>query len=307
MMFSSLFWKKEAREALKNQWLTALLIMLVVQLPSLLVQGVASVTGYDLMTRLQQAVYGAVNVTAGTVNSEEMLRATEEILATRGIWVMQGLQLLAWLVTPCLTMGMYHWMHLRLRGEEGEVSVVFSRLRLFWKGMGLRLYITWRVFLWMLPGVAVAVLSLVPVWTADASSSISILSAVQTSTGLMSVSSIAMLVLGVMGALFYALADIRMAEEPETGVRAAALESHALMKGHRGQLFLLYLSFVLWYLLEMFLVNLSLGMFGSIAALMVEMLCSLALNVYIAMTVCSFCRSLLRLRDGVVTPEMMDE
>ncbi len=307
MMFSSFFWKKEAREALKNHWLTALLIFLVVQLPSLLVQGVASVTGYDLMTRLQQAVYGAVNLNTGTMNSEEMVKATEEILGTRGIWIMQGLQAVAWLVTPCLVMGMYHWMQLRLQGEEGEVSVVFSRLRLFWKGMGLRLYTTWRVFLWMLPGVAVAVLSLVPVWTADASSSISLLSAMQTSSGLMSVSSIAMVVLGVLGALQYALADIRMAEKPELGVRASARESRELMKGQRGRLFMLYLSFVLWYMLEMFLVNLCLGMFGSIPALMVEMLCSLALNAYISMTVCSFCRSLLRLRDGVETPEMMEE
>ena len=60
MFFPSAIWKLKAREALKNNWLTALLILLTVNLPSLLVQGIASFTGNDLLLRMQDAIYASM-------------------------------------------------------------------------------------------------------------------------------------------------------------------------------------------------------------------------------------------------------
>ena len=291
MFFSSVLWKQKAREALKNHWLTALLILLTVNLPSLLVQGIASFTGSDLLSSLQNAVYGALT-SGGMLDTQAMAESLQAIEQSAGIWIMQGLHVIVWLVTPCLSMGMYHWMQLRLAGKDAEYMTVFSRLSLFFKGIGLRLYITLRIFLFMLPGAALSVLSMLPVWLADSGSRIDLLSSLNTSLTLMSLSSIVMLVLGIIAVLRYTPAEILMARQPDLRITAAARQSRDLMKGQKGQLFLLFFSFILWYLLEMFLVSLALNLFGSVIGLMLEMLCSLALNAYIYTTVCSFCETL---------------
>ncbi len=297
MIYSSFYWKQKAREALRGNWQIALLICLVVNLPSLLTQGIASVTGNDLMVRLQQAIYASATQTGGMDMTVFQTRM-DDLMQTAGLWVMQGIYLLVWLMTPCLAMGMYAWMLKRLRGQEGSFADVFSRVRLFLKAMGLRLYTALRIFLFMLPGLALSVLSMIPVWTADTTSRIAVLSSVNTAMGLATVSSIVTLVLCVLGFLHYALADIVMADQPEVGIRAAAKKSREMMKRRKGQLFALFLSFILWYFLEMFLSNLILGMFGTIAGLMTEMLCSLALNVYLYTSVCSFYRTILQEEKG---------
>ena len=302
MFFSSVLWKQKAREALKNHWLTALLILLTVNLPSLLVQGIASFTGSDLLSSLQNAVYGALT-SGGMLDTQAMAESLQAIEQSAGIWIMQGLHVIVWLVTPCLSMGMYHWMQLRLAGKDAEYMTVFSRLSLFFKGIGLRLYITLRIFLFMLPGAALSVLSMLPVWLADSGSRIDLLSSLNTSLTLMSLSSIVMLVLGIIAVLRYTPAEILMARQPDLRITAAARQSRDLMKGQKGQLFLLFFSFILWYLLEMFLVSLALNLFGSVIGLMLEMLCSLALNAYIYTTVCSFCETLCPLPGGAEDAE----
>ena len=288
MKYPSAWWRRQAREALRNHWLTALLIALIVNLPSLLVQGIASVTGNDLMIRLQETALGAVTA-GGTVDTEKMLRGIAAIRESSGIWVMQGLYLLAWLMTPCLTLGMVAWLIGRLRQREDPgVTAVFSRIRLFGKGIGLRLYVALRVLLFMLPGVALYAASLLPLWLSDASSRISVLSAANTSMGLMSAALIATAALGVVCALRYALADMVLADHPETGPIRAAKESKRLTQGKRGQIMLLYLSFLIWYFLEMAAAGLLADLLGSIPSLMFQILASLAITVYLTGSVCAF-------------------
>ena len=154
MFFSNYFWKRQTREALKGHWLTAMLIALIVNLPSLLVQGIASITGNDLLTRVQDAMYSALSVSgtgSASVDMDRMIAGLQEIQESTGIWVMQGLNIVAWLLTPCLTLGMVAWLLGRLRKQEDAgVTAVFSRMNLFFKGIGLRLYAAWRIFLFML-------------------------------------------------------------------------------------------------------------------------------------------------------------
>ena len=285
----SAYWKLKARTALKEHWLTALLIALVVNLPSLLVQGIAATTGNDLTARLQDRllIYLQSN---GTQEALETLQAgIQEILGSTGIWVIQGLNLAAWLMTPCLTLGMTAWLLGRLRGEEDPgVTAVFSRMRLFFAGIGMRLYVALRIFLFMLPGLAASVLAYLPLWLGDRTSRISMLNAANTAMGFQSAAMILTAVLGVMAALKYALADMVLADAPETGPVRAAKKSRELMQGKRGILFSLYLSFLFWYFLELMVSNLCLGMFGPVPALMVQMLASLAISVYVTASVSSF-------------------
>ena len=289
MIFISAYWKRQAREALRNHWLTALLIALIVNLPALLVQGIAAATGNDLLNNVTGMIYGALDAERGTLDAAALTAGLEEITGSTGIWVMQGLNVAAWLLTPCLTLGMVAWLEKLLRKEEaGDVTAVFSRMRLFLKGIGLRLYVALRVFLWMLPGVALNAAAFLPLWLSDRGSRISVLSAANTSMGLQTAAMVVTAALGIMAALKYALGDMVLADRPAMGPIQAAKESKRLTVGKKGTLFALYASFILWYLLEMLLTSLIADMFGSIPALMTEMLCSLAITVYLNASVTAF-------------------
>ena len=53
MLYPSVVFRMKARAALKGHWQTALLVALIVNLPTLLMQGFSAYTGNDLITRLQ--------------------------------------------------------------------------------------------------------------------------------------------------------------------------------------------------------------------------------------------------------------
>ena len=291
------FWKRNAKAALKNHWLTAILIALVVELPSLLVQGIGTVTGNDLIGAVQNLIYTSMNAEGTAIDADRVVRGLQELSGRTGIWVIQGLRVVAWLITPCLTMGMVAWMLALLRKQPaGDVSAVFSRIGLFWKGIRLRLYVAWRVFVHMLPGLGVSMLSLLPLLLNRGNDSqLSMMNALNTAMGIQSAAMIVSVVLGLMAALKYSLSDMVLADNPDMGPVAAAKESRRMTQGKKGQIFSLYISFVLWYLLQMMAVSMAYSMFGSVVSLMVEMLAALAITVYLKTSVSAFylgCRAM---------------
>ena len=280
-MFYSAVLKAKARAVLQQHWQTALLIALIVNLPTLLVQGISAFTNNDVMYRLETLI---IDASRSTEAMNALPDAVVTMLTETGILVMLALGLLAWLVTPALSLGMNHWTLDRIRGAEEPVSTVFSRLGIFLKGVGLRLLILLRVLLWMLPGLAVMVLAMVLLFRADITSQEAILSAANTSVMLIWAGIIAMLVLGVMGYLHYALADLILADEPEEKVISCTRRSRELMTGRRGQLLALLLSFILWYSLIMFASSFIAGIAGDVIGLLLQMLGSLFLSVYMLTT-----------------------
>ena len=296
MYYPPIFWKMKARIALRQHWQTALLIALVVSLPSLLVQGISSFTGNSLLIRLQELVYGSLS-SSGTVNEEALRTGLETIQNTPQIWIMQGLNLLIWLLTPFLALGQYNWMLMRLRGQEDPgVSAVFSRLSVFLKGIGLRLMVSLRILLYLLPGIAVYALSFVPLFTADRSSRISVLSSANTSLSLVPVSLIVIAVLGIIGALTYLPANILLADQPDSRIGEVLRHSRELTRGRRGRLFFLLLSFLPLAMVRTFLIT-FVSALGTIPGLMVELLTSLAMNTYVYVTLCACVRTLLGEKD----------
>ena len=276
MLLSAAF-RAKARAALQNHWQTALLIALIVNLPSLLVQGIAAFTNNDLNGRLSELAYRA-SLSAEAMNAFQ--DSVGELLSDSGIWTVAALGFLAWLVTPALSLGMNHWTLERLRGVDLPVSSVFSRLRIFLKGIGLRLFVSLKVLIWTLPGVALSLLSLIPLFRADPAVSESLISAVSMSMNGMYAGMILALVLGIMGFLYYAVADFILADEPEERILSAARRSKDMMKGRRGALMSLLLSFVLWHLLIVLVSSFIAGITGTVIALMLQMLGSLFLNAY---------------------------
>ena len=125
MFYPSGIFRLKARTALKGHWQTALLVALIVNLPTLLMQGFSAYTGNDLVSRLQ-----AVMVTAsrdGLLTQDLLFNEFDAIMGSTSFWTVRGLEVLAWLMTPCLTLGMYKWVLDRLRGQDDPVSTVLSR------------------------------------------------------------------------------------------------------------------------------------------------------------------------------------
>ena len=276
-MFFSAAFKAKARAALQQHWQTALLIALIVNLPSLLVQGISAFTNNDVMARLENMALQASGSAAAMNALPESVRS---MLSESGIVTMLILSAVAWLVTPVLSVGMTHWTLERLRGQDLPVSAVFSRLRIFLKSIGLRLLIVLKVLLWMLPGLAVFLFSVIPLMRANPGNSGELVSAVNISFHLVSAGMIAMAVLGVMGYLHYAMAEFILADEPEERILSCARRSKMLMKGRRSVLMSLWLSFLLWYLLILMVSSMVAGIAGAVIALVLQMLGSLFLSVY---------------------------
>ena len=276
-MFFSAAFKAKARAALQQHWQTALLIALIVNLPSLLVQGISAFTNNDVMARLENMALQASGSAAAMHALPESVRS---MLSESGIVTMLILSAVAWLVTPVLSVGMTHWTLERLRGQVLPVSAVFSRLRIFLKSIGLRLLIVLKVLLWMLPGLAVFLFSVIPLMRANPGNSGELVSAVNISFHLVSAGMIAMAVLGVMGYLYYAMAEFILADEPEERILSCARRSKMLMKGRRSVLMSLWLSFLLWYLLILMVSSMVAGIAGAVIALVLQMLGSLFLSVY---------------------------
>ena len=292
MFYPSGIFRMKARAVLKDHWQTALLIALIVNLPTLLMQGFSAFTGNDLIPRLNSVLVSASR--DGLLPQEQLLKEIDVILGSTSFWTMRGLELLAWLITPCLTLGMYRWLLNRVRGLEDPVSTVLCRMNQFFRAIGLQLLIILKVLLWMLPGIAVSVYLLLPVYQ---SGDVTVqLAALQRSYNMTLPVLLLIAVPGVMAALRYALSEYIMAEKPESRIRFCVSRSKELMKDQKKNLFFLLTSFLLWYLLELVIASFLSG----VLSLVFQMLASLVLSVYIT---CSLCVFYLRLEHAAETGE----
>ena len=292
MFIPSGYYRKKALAALKGHWQPALLVALIVNLPTMLMQGFSMFTGNDLMDRL-----GAFIVSAsrdGVLTQQTLLQEINTIVASTAFWLIRGLEILAMLVTPCLSLGMYKWLMDLLHGEEQPVNAVFSRLRLFLKAIGLQLLIILKVLLWTLPGLAVMFIVMLPVLRAGTTQAqLDAMTAVQ---GMSFLPMLLMIVPGVIAALRYALSEYIMAEKPESKIRFCVSHSKELMKDQKKNLFFLLTSFLLWYLLELLIASFLSG----VLSLVFQMFAGLVLSVYVT---CSISVFYLRLEHAAETGE----
>ena len=164
MFYPSGLFRLKARSVLKGHWQTALLIALIVNLPTLLMQGFSAFTGNDLASRLQSVLISSSR--DGLIPQQQLLKEIDAIMGSTAFWTMRGLELLAWLITPCLTLGMYRWLMNRVRGLEDPVSTVLCRMNQFFRAIALQLLVILKILLWMLPGAAMFFAAMIPLYTA---------------------------------------------------------------------------------------------------------------------------------------------
>ena len=281
MFYPSGLFRRKALAALKGHWQPALLVALIVNLPTMLMQGFSAFTGNDVLTRLQSVMVTAAR--DGVLSQSVLLKEIDALTASTGFWTIRGLEILALLVTPCLTLGMYKWLMDLLRGQEQPVMSVFSRMRLFLKAIGLQLLVILKILLWMLPGIAVMAAAVI--WPLmQAGNAQAQLAALQQSQNFTFPILLLMAVPGVIAALRYALSEYILAEKPETKITACIRRSKELMNGQKKSLFFLAFSFLLWYLLEILVAS----MLSGVLSLIVQMLAGLAIDVWMAASVSAF-------------------
>lgn len=118
---------------------------------------------------------------------------------------------IVFLLGGAVELGLYAF-HTRLcLGDRPPFSVLFDRFSIFFKALGLRLFMMLFIVLWSL-------LLIVP---------------------------------GIIAAFRYAMAPYLMAEYPQMGIREAVERSKQMMDGHKGRLFCLHFSFIGWWLLSL--------------------------------------------------------
>ncbi|MDO5435362.1 MAG: DUF975 family protein [Clostridia bacterium] len=279
--------KYRARAALQGHWLNALLIALIVNLPTLLVEAIASFTGNDLSARLLE-IAGSVYSTGITQTASDSFRTQAAAMLTEpGIQWMLVLSLIAKLLTPALALSMCAWMIGRLRGreDEGPAAGAFCRIRYIVKAICQKILMVLKVILWMLPGTllcagGMVLLTQTAAGTSDFLKKIAELT-VWLGYGLMAV-------LGIRAALHYSLADMVLADAPQTGALASIRMSTAYMRNRKMQLFLLGLSFIGWNIAVMLVSSFVGNTAGNVAYLVVQMFGSLALSVYMNTSVAAF-------------------
>ena len=177
---------------------------------------------------------------------------------------------------------MYKWLMDLLHGQEQPVNSVFSRMRYFFRALGLELLVILNVLLWMLPGLVAAGFLVYPVLQAGNAQAQA--AALQQSQGLSFPVMLLMVVPGAIAALRCALSEYIMAEKPESRILFCLRRSKELMRTRKKDLFFLMVSFLLWYLLELLIAS----MLSGVISLVFQMLAGLALTVYLSCSVCAF-------------------
>ncbi len=280
MYYPSGFFRAKAREALKGHWQTALLIALIVNLPSLLAQGISVFTGNDPMDRLQAIVITSSR--DGMLTQTLLRQEITAYLGSSGFWLAAGLNLAAWLITPCLALGMNKWLMDRLRKAPvaDVIEGAFCRVRLFFKAIGLQLLVILKILLWMLPGIALLTGLTIALYQAD--TAVAVNNAARTLNAMTLPVILVMAVPGAIAALRYAMAEFILADEPETKITECVRRSKEQMRELKKMLFVLLVSFLIWYLLQLLVASFLSNMGAGVVSLLFQMLTGLALSVYMS-------------------------
>lgn len=223
---------------------------------------------------LEDAIARALNITE---HSDELLAEFKASLLdyvhSPRAALFVGLHVLDFILSPVLILGFFRVLLLALRKEPFGPATVLCRMRYVLRALGLRLMITLRLALFMLPGLAVILLgALIP----------SGLASIVISAGFA-----AMIIMALIASYRYCLSEFFMADKP-MGVNAAIRESCRIMRNRKMEMFSLQVSFLGWLLLEMLLEGYVYALFGNVIGMALGMLMMLVLQLYMYMANAAF-------------------
>ncbi|MDD5910038.1 MAG: DUF975 family protein [Clostridiales bacterium] len=220
-MFTASEFRRIARDKLRGHWGRSVLVTFIVSL----ICGISII--YDIAKNMGYMVFGMLSgmLSAGNYNDFFAgFSAADTVTILFGLLIVFVLNIVALLpvsfmfisfmtigISGALEMGLNkYYIDLVAENRQGEVSVIFSRFDIFFKALGLHLFMALFKLLWTL-------LFIVP---------------------------------GIIAGYRYCLAPYLMAENPNLGIREAVNMSKELMAGHKWRLFCLNLSFIGWGILS---------------------------------------------------------
>jgi uncharacterized membrane protein len=160
------------------------------------------------------------------------------------------------------------------------IEGAFCRVRLFFKAIGLQLLVILKILLWMLPGIALLTGLTIALYQAD--TAVAMNNAARTLNAMTLPVILVMAVPGAIAALRYAMAEFILADEPETKITECVRRSKEQMRELKKMLFVLLVSFLIWYLLQLLVASFLSNMGAGVVSLLFQMLTGLALSVYMS-------------------------
>lgn len=250
----------------------------------------ALVTGESLMTdpeaeisdaQMQEWIAEMEGVAAESdALMAELNTAVQTFFAEKGA-IYIGMQALYLLLSPVLAIALTRALLNAVRKREVTLADSMAMLRHTPKALLVELWVFLRVYAWMLPGMALMLLSLLLIYLLPQLVVVSLL--------LLFAGMAISLVLGVRAGLHYALAPIVLADDPTLSPNACVRISWEVMRRRKMEFFILQLSFIGWELLIAFAAIMLMSMFGFVIGDALSMMGSLLLSVYIsAAQVCFF-------------------
>lgn len=208
-MFTAREFRRIARDKLKGRWGISVLITFIVGF----IGSIGSL--FDLIAGAgNMADMSFDSLLAGDYSAfiAEFSAAAGET-GFFGSLVSLVLSIVVLLFAGALEMGLNkYYIDLVAENRQNGVSVIFSRFDIFFKALGLNLFMALFIWLWTM-------LFIVP---------------------------------GIIAGYRYCLAPYLMAENPNLGIREAVNMSKELMAGHKWRRFCLDLSFIGWEILSAF-------------------------------------------------------
>ncbi len=273
--FPSAEFRRRARVALTGRMPVAVMLVFLASLPGLLTQVLVTIAEQPLQEQLYR-IYATI-LNTGTIPDVEAImgRVLDSVSTT--LMLAWGMSVLAWLVTPFLTLGLLACLLRFLRGGECTWQDVLCRRGCFLRAIGVQIMVVLKIIVWMLPGYAVyGVLAIL---------------AFQLESGLLlylsTMGVVAAAVLGIRAALHYSLSDLVLADRPETRIMDCIRGSISILRLRKMQFFLLMLSFIGWELLISLVTSLC-SAITPVLGTTVSLAASLVLNLYIYTTQCAF-------------------
>lgn len=181
-------------------------------------------------------------------------------------WILLVLGALSLLLTPVVMTPLYGALLDAHRKKELTVAGCMRHLRLGVRALLLSAWIWLRIWVWMLPGMAVMMAALL----VPALSSI-----------LLWVGFGASMVLGIRAALHYCLAPIVLVDKPEVSINGCIRESWQVMHTRKMEYFMLRISFVGWELLLSLVMSLAMNQLMLAVCLTITMMGNLLLTLYV--------------------------
>lgn len=283
-MIPSFVFRRRAWKAIKPLLQVLIIIGLLAVLPGYVEQAVVSLTdaspneylegpSADIMDFVMQEVPEDLSaqkqaelLEEGNALLEAYMAATDAFLQEKGA-IYFSMVAMGTLLTPIMMAPLYSCLLDALRGKPLTLPAALGKFRYGLRALLLYLWMTLRIWVWTLPGMAVMLAGmLIPMGGLT----------------LMFVGMVIALVLGVRAGLHYSLAPIALVDNPGVSLNGCIRISWQVMRTRKMEYFMLLISFAIWHLLITMLTFLQVSVVMVAISLTLKMMAEMLLTVYIS-------------------------